>query len=222
MNVLPSGRPGGEYSIAEEGREAQRVLWSTTVWTKGACGKGRRRVASLWGLTRRPVDLEPLAALPCRPGRADETDARSTGQAEETPPRVWGRPSRHSRLQLAERNTPTYVGKTAELHVYLSPRQKHPHMRGEDATLPSAKPPERETPPHAWGRRNATQRAARYNGNTPTCVGKTATITDDLREVWKHPHMRGEDLMRWCHESPYRETPPHAWGRLYVASIRYH
>ena len=167
MNVRPPGRPEGEYSIAEEGREARRVLWSTTVWTKGACGKGRRRAASSWGLTRRPVGLEPLAALPCGHGRAD---ARSTGQAGEIPPRRWGRLKRSPSLELLHRNTPTCVGKTRGQRHFRKEQEKHPHMRGEDAadrpfmTIVMETPEDvtrkmqkifiLETPPHAWGRQD--------------------------------------------------------------------
>ena len=50
--------------------------------------------------------------------------------------------------------------------------------------------------------------------NTPTCVGKTRRRAEQAHRVWKHPHMRGEDL---CYLTIHRETietPPHAWGRL--------
>ena len=193
MNVRPSGRPEGEYSIAEEGREARRVLWSTTVWTKRACGKGRRRAASSWGLTRRPVDLEPLVALPCGPGRADETDACSIGQAEETPPHEWGRLLSISSFPLVLGNTPTCVGKTREARLRDTSIWKHPHMRGEDCLLRAASAIARETPPHAWGRQESFQ-AIRYGiRNTPTCVGKTENVKRIHAKKQKHPHMRGED-----------------------------
>ncbi len=50
----------------------------------------------------------------------------------ETPPRMWGRLAR--RLQGGDElgNTPTHVGKTQPVPVYLNRRKKHPHACGED------------------------------------------------------------------------------------------
>ena len=50
-------------------------------------------------------------------------------------------------------------------------------------------------------------------GNTPTCVGKTKTLKQDILPNWKHPHVRGEDLSAAFDMSLPMETPPRAWGR---------
>ena len=51
------------------------------------------------------------------------------------------------------------------------------------------------------------------NGNTPMCVGKTRRRALALFARRKHPHVRGEDVIknRFCITKP--ETPPRAWGR---------
>ncbi len=52
--------------------------------------------------------------------------------AEETPPRAWGRPECGAWHVGTARNTPTCVGKTHEpIHPHQS-TGKHPHVRGED------------------------------------------------------------------------------------------
>ena len=50
------------------------------------------------------------------------------------------------------RNTPTGVGKTVLIAMINYPFKKHPHGRGEDASLSIAPPATPETPPRAWGR----------------------------------------------------------------------
>ena len=50
--------------------------------------------------------------------------------------------------------------------------------------------------------------------NTPTCVGKTKTASSLTSLIWKHPHVRGEDVNSMCLSKSFLETPPRAWGRL--------
>ena len=87
-------------------------------------------------------------------------------------------------------------------------------MRGEDNGANSPLPEFLETPPHAWGRQNEELSLGTDYGNTPTCVGKTVLDTRYGALRWKHPHMRGEDPVRFTLYFPAPETPPHAWGRL--------
>lgn len=51
---------------------------------------------------------------------------------KETPPRMWGRPECGGNKFQLRRNTPTHVGKTQPVPVYLNRRKKHPHACGED------------------------------------------------------------------------------------------
>ena len=110
-------------------------------------------------------------------------------------------------------NTPTSVGKTGRLPAKLTREAKHPHERGEDGRqLPGAFA-FLETPPRAWGRRFRILHTPPDTGNTPTSVGKTASLRTTLTLDWKHPHERGEDLGRDVFTSRRSETPPRAWGR---------
>ena len=51
------------------------------------------------------------------------------------------------------------------------------------------------------------------DGNTPTCVGKTAPQIASPPLPGKHPHVRGEDGLHESAGDVGKETPPRAWGR---------
>ena len=86
-------------------------------------------------------------------------------------------------------------------------------MRGEDNPIARRIFFDTETPPHAWGRPLTFTFAPALTRNTPTCVGKTPAQSAAPRWRRKHPHMRGEDVLPIAMDSPWTETPPHAWGR---------
>ena len=111
------------------------------------------------------------------------------------------------------RNTPTGVGKTVPPLRVVRHRQKHPHGRGEDCKQSVLQAPGRETPPRAWGRRICCRRAVIALGNTPTGVGKTLSRIAKMIKTEKHPHGRGEDILRTSSTASSPETPPRAWGR---------
>ena len=138
--------------------------------------------------------------------------AEHHGQIE-TPPRAWGRLGLPLPMLSAGGNTPTCVGKTAAAISPACSRRKHPHVRGEDASLSATMEATLETPPRAWGRLAAAVLANGYRGNTPTCVGKTPALRRALRRKRKHPHVRGEDSSIRSRRAPFAETPPRAWGR---------
>ena len=112
----------------------------------------------------------------------------------ETPPHAWGRLLIKDAAERISGNTPTCVGKTHVKHEGPLLVRKHPHMRGEDPVAPAVIAAGRETPPHAWGRHYATVEICAIAGNTPTCVGKTPLSYQGEISLWKHPHMRGEDI----------------------------
>ena len=74
----------------------------------------------------------------------------------------------------------------------LSP-WKHPHVHGEDQNSVSAQCRIMETPPRAWGRLKRTYPRTAQHRNTPTCMGKTLSLS--------------------CSRLTIEETPPRAWGR---------
>ena len=65
------------------------------------------------------------------------------------------------------------MGKTLQALRFLPLRQKHPHVRGEDAFL--------------------LYQFGVGVGTPPTCVGKTRALSLTGLFEEKHPHVRGED-----------------------------
>ena len=114
----------------------------------------------------------------------------------ETPPRAWGRQSRPDLARLQDGNTPTGVGKTSPYFCERSRPWKHPHGRGEDAGCVGIDASLQETPPRAWGRQVLAVWREGHTGNTPTGVGKTLKGVVMYWSSQKHPHGRGEDLVR--------------------------
>ena len=134
----------------------------------------------------------------------------------ETPPRAWGRLVEGLAWAFATRNTPTCVGKTGSPSRASAGSQKHPHVRGEDNLFICHVMSSLETPPRAWGRRTFKDFYSIPNGNTPTCVGKTASNSRFIVFSRKHPHVRGEDITGEQLADAIAETPPRAWGRLFA------
>ena len=143
----------------------------------------------------------------------DTRKAMSRSFTLETPPRAWGRQPLNRKGLAQVGNTPTCVGKTNTRKTTIEETQKHPHVRGEDSAAFWIIFRVGETPPRAWGRRQRAHGKNAYRRNTPTCVGKTPSTTEERGQRWKHPHVRGEDLYLYTLRAVVRETPPRAWGR---------
>ena len=104
----------------------------------------------------------------------DQTEKHQSLTGRETPPRTWGRRGIRLPAVRLSGNTPTYVGKTEKGQLHRKRRQKHPHVRGEDAASIPKTLDILETPPRTWGRRREDSNSNGKSGNTPTYVGKTA------------------------------------------------
>ena len=95
----------------------------------------------------------------------DPPTATALRTSKETPPRAWGRQAAQTPPPAGGGNTPTCVGKTKHLHLRGEFTRKHPHVRGEDLPAAGAPPPERETPPRAWGRHQHIVKEREFNHN---------------------------------------------------------
>ena len=148
---------------------------------------GRRRRLCSWcrhrgntptcvGKTSRPVRSRyGVGKHPHMRGEDDGGAAMSTALIE-TPPHAWGRLLPSVAVKECVGNTPTCVGKTHAMLIWMACSV--------------------ETPPHAWGRPVRGQLKCVAERNTPTCVGKTSPCSSSTFAAKKHPHMRGEDPER--------------------------
>ena len=150
----------------------------------------------------------------------DRLGIRIPREVEETPPRVWGRPTEFRGESYIAGNTPTCVGKTGPPCGNITRMRKHPHVCGEDRHRRAACKPCLETPPRVWGRHHHRGSAPRSLRNTPTCVGKTDRKQKQDDSHGKHPHVCGEDFPRPAFALRTAETPPRVWGRRPARPLR--
>ena len=106
------------------------------------------------GVGKTVIAATTIAVNEKHPHRRGEDDLTETLQnlISETPPQAWGRPGKRHADVLADRNTPTGVGKTTRIQQQRHRSEKHPHRRGEDSMPSDTLPSVTETPPQAWGR----------------------------------------------------------------------
>ena len=91
------------------------------------------------------------------------------------------------------RNTPTYVGRTYCHFIQCLPCRKHPHVCVENVIAPLCQLFCTETPPRMWGEPVNSTLKIGTNGNTPTYVGRTLTLSPFQERSQKHPHVCGEN-----------------------------
>ncbi len=110
-----------------------------------------------------------------------------------TPPRVWGRDYCCRRCVHCLRDTPTCVGKSSCVSTPILRLEGHPHVCGEEFTSSNTKLLASGTPPRVWGRVSSDSVIVHIQGDTPTCVGKSAYANHGHLTPQGHPHVCGEE-----------------------------
>src|SRR5439155_1499419 len=97
---------------------------------------------------------------------------------------------------------------------FLSPGlvSVHPHVRGEVPTLPPVSGCAAGSPPRAWGSHDSLLCLFRVHRFTPTCVGKSNSVSPLDAAISVHPHVRGEVTGHLRSRSRIAGSPPRAWG----------
>ena len=123
------------------------------------------------------------------------------------------------RYELHKRRiTPACAGKTRARQNSCPTRRDHPRMRGEDTIIFVSSVSRRGSPPHARGRLAFRGELRIIVGITPACAGKTGPARWDPDRTGDHPRMRGEDYVDCSALASEEGSPPHARGRLQVAT----
>ena len=135
------------------------------------------------------------------------------GGLPETPPLTRGRPDEIALEASSFGNTPAYAGKTTTIRRSDPESWKHPRLRGEDSFTNGAGRMIVETPPLTRGRLGVVAAVTVHSGNTPAYAGKTAHAISLGVALWKHPRLRGEDLLSFAIVWDVLETPPLTRGR---------
>ena len=167
------GEDGGVIPAYPNSRETPPRAWGRRLGQLAAMHQSRNTPTCVgktgdWQPGREQLRKHPHVRGEDLLARVDPADA------QETPPRAWGRPTESRAANLLRRNTPTCVGKTPLFVKEGKFAQKHPHVRGEDPNPHTTRRNAGETPPRAWGRQLNRPLLVCVQGNTPTCVGKTA------------------------------------------------
>ena len=200
-----------------------RVIWQATGSPPRAWG-GPRSLGDALGADRlTPTCVGRTSAHPWRSQRSpahphvrgeDFSKPVATTIVSGSPPRAWGGPPPGISHLLAQRLTPTCVGRTSWRPPTEASNAAHPHVRGEDFTLSIAELTVDGSPPRAWGGPNRGRDRVPRPRLTPTCVGRT--LGADIRQYPEaaHPHVRGEDDALAQLVDDLHGSPPRAWGGL--------
>ena len=157
-----------------------------------------------------------------------------------SPPRVWGNRSDQPGTRTVRRFTPTCVGKSAAARPSSAALLVSPPRVWVNPRPPRLAPvPIAGSPPRVWGNRRG-RRFVRVNYRfTPTCVGKSSSMIQLLRQfgspprVWGnrsarrgpggpgpvHPHVCGEICSTRIARSGTARFTPTCVGKSYTASV---
>ncbi len=166
------GEDGKQGNVNFTEVETPPHAWGRLLYPLKGLGRLRNTPTCVGKTPSVGVGRGPRGKHPHMRGEDNSRIGDSIGR-QETPPHAWGRHDLNTIHQNLLRNTPTCVGKTVDEHYRSFPREKHPHMRGEDFLLSRKFRNYIETPPHAWGRQLHNLCDWITSRNTPTCVGKT-------------------------------------------------
>ena len=134
-------------------------------------------------------------------------------QAHGSPPRVWGKPVGGAQGAVAQRFTPTRVGKTNPPENHSLRSSVHPHACGENNAKRLWKSIVAGSPPRVWGKQHHNAGPMLVERFTPTRVGKTGRLilTGSGRTV--HPHACGENGLHGPSAPARAGSPPRVWGK---------
>ena len=130
-----------------------------------------------------------------------------------SPPRVWGKPVLIPGIPLADRFTPTRVGKTVVLANMSRSGMVHPHACGENVDAFVGQVKAIGSPPRVWGKHRQPLAVARLARFTPTRVGKTLLCRFSRSPRRFTPTRVGKTRSIAVREQPMGGSPPRVWGK---------
>ena len=134
-----------------------------------------------------------------------------------SPPHTRGRCSSTDHTPRPGRFTPAYAGKIRADSLLAEIKKVHPRIRGEDLEVPRGNGKSTGSPPHTRGRFHKNTWLPSKCRFTPAYAGKISGSTCQSCQVWVHPRIRGEDIVKIPNYSTVPGSPPHTRGRLLCA-----
>ena len=135
-------------------------------------------------------------------------DPRANGSS----PRAWGTPLLVRVFLPSRRFIPTSVGNTLLRESRSSPREVHPHERGEHDEHKSLCRRSCGSSPRAWGTRVEIIIGNPITRFIPTSVGNTYPVCATIERHQVHPHERGEHPKMKNAPPVKHGSSPRAWG----------
>ena len=123
-------------------------------------------------------------------------------QKNGSPPHVWGNLAFRSIITAASRFTPTRVGKSSLIALFIYNFTVHPHTCGEIYQQHRLSQPTTGSPPHVWGNLTLSRLPLLASRFTPTRVGKSSLPPAPVLALAVHPHTCGE-IFTYVHHSPH-------------------
>ncbi len=117
------------------------------------------------------------------------------------------------------RNTPTYVGTTAQAGTHTTAPKEHPHVCGDNDMVKANLTAAIGTPPRMWGQQVFFGNFQRVSRNTPTYVGTTSYTYTTATAGEEHPHVCGDNDRPGGAASGRAGTPPRMWGQLALVQV---
>jgi len=113
-----------------------------------------------------------------------------------SPPHAWGILKISAQCRPPLRFTPTRVGNSTNGSVKGAVIAVHPHTRGEFSFFGCGFWRVYGSPPHAWGIHGGVLAGGSGQRFTPTRVGNSDDLKNEICKQTVHPHTRGEFVVR--------------------------
>ena len=132
----------------------------------------------------------------------------------ETSPHTRGELQTPARSDNDPGNIPAYAGRTFSWQCVDFAVEKHPRIRGENASPLARAKKGVETSPHTRGEHSSRLIGWLGAGNIPAYAGRTLLSVQTNMIPGKHPRIRGENGLRFFLKRFGLETSPHTRGEL--------
>ena len=133
---------------------------------------------------------------------------------------MWGKDIKEIIKQVTKRITPTHVGKSILDINYVVSKKDHPHPCGEKFKICAFNPPSVGSPPPMWGKVSPVKLPYTMHRITPTHVGKSSQIPDEIKISKDHPHPCGEKRKSPLFLDVCIGSPPPMWGKAHHTLVQ--
>ena len=137
----------------------------------------------------------------------------SCGTTSGSPPRMRGKGGGRYHVNINQRITPAYAGKSSTLTKCCRAIRDHPRVCGEKYSTVSAQNVESGSPPRMRGKGTVHARKAACDGITPAYAGKRRCCLTPAIGARDHPRVCGEKKLSNLDDAQRMGSPPRMRGK---------